>query len=163
MVCGVLRGLWSYRDSKELKCSTIITDVRNRATGINIYHSTSYYSAFFKLVCIKGNYSTRSNLFSDKVELWDSRRCQGVRSSVGDCWEEYRYATSSQVYHNIVIVKKCRLVITWFIRNDSLQMFLSEFQVRRRRVHGLWIIRRRWSNKDGRRRRYRCMDGSFYG
>ena len=107
VVCGVLRGLWSYRDSKELKCSTIITNVRNRATGIDISNSISYYPVFIytKLMLIKGNYSTRSNFFSDKIELWDSRRCQGVRSSVGDCWEEYRHATSSQVYHNIVIVK----------------------------------------------------------
>ena len=50
VVCGVLRGLWSYRDSKELKCSTIITNVRNRATGINIRNSKSYYpvSIYYK-------------------------------------------------------------------------------------------------------------------
>ena len=69
VVCGVLRGLWSYRDSKELKRATIVTDVRNRATGITLYNSTSYYPVFIKFVLIQGNYSTRSNLFSDKIEL----------------------------------------------------------------------------------------------
>ena len=49
MVCGVLRGLWSYRDSKELKRATIITDVGNRATGINIYNYTSYFPVFIYL------------------------------------------------------------------------------------------------------------------
>ena len=96
---------------------------------------------FTKLILIQGNYSTRSNVFSDEIELRDSRRCQGVRSSLGDCWEEYRHATSSQVYHDIVIVK-----MTWLIfqvlSNNSSPMSLSQFQARRRRVHGLWIIRR---------------------
>ena len=72
-----------------------------------------------KLMLIKGNYSTQSNLFSDKIELWDSWRCQGIRSSVGDCWEEYRHATSSQVYHNIVIVKITSCIKFWFLGNNS--------------------------------------------